>query len=261
MACRSTTNIRRSIYLLGGYNAFIYIPLVMICICGRALIPDLPVGKTDDIIPRLAMSVTGHLPLGQFISGLILAAPFGAVMATVSCYLVVIASGLVRDVYQRFVRPFASQVELERLSYLVMIVVGAVAVLANIKPVAYLQAIVVFSGTGTAATFSVPALMLLFWRRATVAGMIASMAAGAGTLLMLYAVGFEGYGDPLIGQATSFRPYFLLGVDPLIWGLLVSATAGVLVSLGTSPCDDALLAKYFDADPTTIEPGSPLMNS
>ncbi len=37
MACRSTTNIRRSIYLLGGYNAFIYMPLAMVCICGRAL--------------------------------------------------------------------------------------------------------------------------------------------------------------------------------------------------------------------------------
>ena len=108
MASSSTTNIRRSIYLLGGYNAFIYIPLAVICICGRALIPDLPVGKTDDVVPLLAMKVTGGLPLGQFISGLILAAPFGAVMATVSCYLVVIASGLVRDVYQRFVRPAAS---------------------------------------------------------------------------------------------------------------------------------------------------------
>ena len=34
---------------------------------------------------------------GSLISGLIMAAPFGAVMATVSSYLVMIASGLVRD--------------------------------------------------------------------------------------------------------------------------------------------------------------------
>ena len=42
--------------------------------------------------------------------------------------------------------------------------------LANINPVDYLQVIVVFSGTGAAATFCVAALMLAFWRRATVAG-------------------------------------------------------------------------------------------
>jgi sodium/pantothenate symporter len=249
MACRSTTNIRRSIYLLGGYNAFIYIPLILICVCGRALIPDLPVGKTDDVIPRLAMSVTSHLPLGEFISGLILAAPFGAVMATVSCYLVVIASGLVRDVYQGFIRPHASQVELQRLSYAVMVVVGAIAVVANIKPVAYLQAIVVFSGTGMGATFCVPALMLAFWRRATVPGMLTSMLAGTGTMLALYGLGFAGFGDPLIGQATSFRPYFLMGVDPFIWGLSTSLIAGVGVSLATRPCDDVLLATYFEPNP------------
>ncbi|HUE16466.1 MAG TPA: sodium:solute symporter [Planctomycetaceae bacterium] len=256
MACQSTTNIRRSIYLLGGYNAFIYIPLVVICICARSLIPDLPVGKTDDVVPLLAMKVTSGLPLGQFIGGLILAAPFGAVMATVSCYLVVIASGLVRDVYQRFLRPAASQLELERLSHLVMIVVGAIAVLANIRPVDYLQAIVVFSGTGAGATFCVPLLMLVFWRRATVPGMFASMLGGAGTMLVLYWIGgVLGYGSPLLGAATSFRPYFLLGIDPLIWSLAVSFVAGIAVSLATRPCDDALLAKYFDAEcPDTLVP-------
>jgi sodium/pantothenate symporter len=249
MASSSTTNIRRSIYLLGGYNAFIYIPLAVICICGRALIPDLPVGKTDDVVPLLAMKVTSDLPLGQLISGLILAAPFGAVMATVSCYLVVIASGLVRDVYQRFLRPAASSVELKRLASAVMVLVGAIAVLANIRPVDYLQAIVVFSGTGAAATFTIPLLMLVFWRRATTPGMFASILCGAATMLAFYLFGgVLGYGSPLIGEATSFRPYFLWGVDPLIWSLAVSFLTGVGVSLATRPCDDALVAKFFDAE-------------
>jgi SSS family solute:Na+ symporter/sodium/pantothenate symporter len=249
MASSSTANIRRSIYLLGGYNAFIYIPLAVICICGRVLIPDLPVGKTDDVVPLLAMKVTGDLPLGQLIGGLILAAPFGAVMATVSCYLVVIASGLVRDVYQRFVRPAASSLELQRLSTVVMIAVGAIAVLANIRPVDYLQSIVVFSGTGAAATFSIPLLMLVFWRRATVPGMFASILCGAGSMLTFYLVGgVLGYGSPLFGPATSFRPYFLLGVDPLIWSLGVSFLTGVGVSLATRPCDEALISKFFDAE-------------
>jgi Na+/pantothenate symporter len=250
MACSSTVNIRRSIYLLGLYNAFIYIPLALISICGRALIPDLPVGKTDDVIPMLAMQVTSALPFGEFVSGLILAAPFGAVMATVSCYLVVIASGLVRDVYQRFVRPAATSRELEFLSYSVMATIGVIAVITNLKPVDYLQAIVVFSGTGAGATFCVPMLMLVFWRRATVSGMAASLLCGAGTMLGLYLLGgVLGWGSPLVGEATSFRPYFLLGLDPLLWSLATSLVAGVGVSLLTRTCDEALLSKYFDAEP------------
>jgi SSS family solute:Na+ symporter/sodium/pantothenate symporter len=251
MAGKSTEVIRKSIYLLSGYNYLIYLPLVIICVCGRALVPDLPPGKTDEIIPRLALLTTGKLAGGSFIAGLILAAPFGAVMATVSSYLVVIASGLVRDVYQRFINPQAGTHDLRRLSYLAMIVVGAVAVAANIKPVAYLQAIVVFSGTGAAATFCIPALMLAYWRRTTVTGMLASMLGGAGTMVTLYGLGFAGYGAKhLIGPVTSFRPYYLLDLDPLLWGLAVSLLAGINVSLATAPPDAALVSRLFDAEST-----------
>jgi len=70
---------------LSGYNYLIYLPLVVICICGRALIPDLPPGKTDEIIPRLAREDDRNdLPGGSFtLAGLTpgpaAAAPFGAV--------------------------------------------------------------------------------------------------------------------------------------------------------------------------------------
>jgi SSS family solute:Na+ symporter/sodium/pantothenate symporter len=250
MAGKSTEVIRKSIFLLSGYNFLIYLPLVIICICGRALIPNLAPGTTDEIIPQLALKTTQGLPGGSFVAGLILAAPFGAVMATVSSYLVVIASGLVRDVYQRFINPQAGTHDLRRLSYLAMIVIGAVAVAANIKPVAYLQAIVVFSGTGAAATFCVPALMLAYWRRATVAGMLSSMLGGAGTMVALYSLGFAGVGARhLIGPVTSFRPYFLLDLDPLLWGLAVSLVAGVVVSLCTVPPEDKLVSRLFDAEP------------
>jgi len=73
MACESTTNIRRSIYLLGVTTRSSNIPLVVICICGRAADPRLPVGKTDDVVPLLAMKVTTACPWGSS-SWLILAA-------------------------------------------------------------------------------------------------------------------------------------------------------------------------------------------
>lgn len=258
MASESTAVIRRSIYLLSAYNACIYIPLIIICICAMAILPPLP--ATDEVIPRMAIKTTEHLWGGSLIAGLILAAPFGAVMATVSSYLVVISSGLVRDVYQRFINPEATQHEMRRLSYLVMVLVGAAAVAANIQPVAYLQAIVVFSGTGAAATFCFPALMLCYWRRATVPGMIASMISGATTMIVMYALPqvrlllldrtdgkFELFTEQRFGQFTGFRPYFLLEIDPLLWGLLVSCLTGLVVSLLTRPPDEKVVSRMFDA--------------
>lgn len=242
MACKDTATIRRSIFLLAAYNSFIYLPLVIICVCGRALIPELT--DTDEIVPRLALKATAGLWGGwggALFAGLILSAPFGAVMATVSSYLVVIASGLVRDLYQRFLRPDATQTEIRRLSYAVMIVVGAIAVAANIRPVAYLQSIVVFSGTGAAATFVMPALMTAYWRRGTAAGAIAAMLAGAGACFSLYFTGFV--------LTSSFTAYYLLGLHPLLWGLAASVVAGLAVSLMTKGPEPALVSRLFDAQP------------
>jgi len=245
MASRNTQTMRRSIFLLAFYNFLIYVPLIMICICGRALIPDLPQGKTDEIVPRLALKTTSGVPGGSLIAGLILAAPFGAVMSTVSSYLVVIASGLVRDVYQRFINPVAGERRLRVLSGVVLASVGLIAVLANLRPVDYLQAIIVFSGTGAASTFLMPVVLALYWRRATAAGCMAGMVAGAGTVLLLMIAGWLGP-DPLIGQATKFRPYFLLGLDPFPWGLAASLAAGVGVSLATRPPEPARVSDLFE---------------
>ncbi|MEX1230576.1 MAG: sodium:solute symporter [Planctomycetaceae bacterium] len=250
MASENTDVIRRSIYLLSLYNACIYIPLIMICMCGRALLPALPAGQSDEIIPLMALHMTKDLPVSSFLAGLILAAPFGAVMATVSSYLVVIASGLVRDVYQRFINPQATQQEMKRLSYFVMILVGAIAVIANLEPPPYLQAVVVFSGSSAAATFCIPSLMVAFWRRATKQGAMAGMLGGAATMLALYILGFNDFGgDPGFGPAKGLRPYYLANLDPIIWGLGVSLISSVIVSLLTEPPPREVVSPLFDAQP------------
>lgn len=250
MASKDTQTIRRSIIVLGLYNSMIYLPLIAICICARAVFPDLAV--SDEVVPRMALWTTREMWGGSILAGVILAAPFGAVTSTVSAYLVVITSGFVRDFYQRYFRPMAGAGELRRLSYVVMAVVAAIAIVANLRPVAYLQAIVVFSGTSAAATFVVPVVMAAYWRRATAAGAMASMTAGSATMLALFAAGwissFFGY-DPMIGPATSFRPYYLLGMDPLVWGLAGSLIAGWLVSLWTSAPEEKLISQHFDRLP------------
>jgi SSS family solute:Na+ symporter/sodium/pantothenate symporter len=239
IAAKSTETVRRSIYVLATYNTFIYLPLILICICGRVLIPDLPAKHSDEIIPRLAMQTTEHLWGGSFVAGLILAAPFGAVMATVSSYLVVISSGLVRDIYQRFINPHATVGELKRLSYVTMVLVGVVAVIANIRPVEYLQAIVVFCGSGGAVAFLIPALMACYWRRATAAGVFAGMFLGTSVLLLLYGVRWV---------QGSFRPYLLFGLEPLVWGIAASLVASVTVSLLTEPPDEEHVSSCFDVE-------------
>lgn len=244
MACKDTRVLRQSIFLLAVYNMCIYLPLIMICICAKALMPDL--AKPDEVIPRMALVLTQDFPLGtgSWVSGLILAAPFGAIMATVSSYLLVIASGLVRDVYQRFISPQATERELRGLTYTAMIIIGIIAVALNVFPVKHLQTFVVFSSGCAASSFLMPTLMMCYWRRATAAGTIAAMLAGAAASSALNLAGLVIAIQA--GRPAEFHAYELLSLEPLIWGLAASLLVGVAISYATRPPDERLLSKLFD---------------
>jgi SSS family solute:Na+ symporter/sodium/pantothenate symporter len=85
------------------------------------------------------------------------------------------------------------------------------------------------------------------------------MVAGTCTTLGLYLVGTIGlkaFGlegiladTTMIGPAKGLRPYYLGGLDPCVWGLLASLTAGIIGSLVTRPPDPARVALLFDLQP------------
>jgi len=267
MAAQNTEVMRKSIFLLSCYNCLIYIPLIMTCIAARTLLPDLGT-KSDEVIPRMSLLVTKDFPFqtGQFVSGLILAAPFGAIMASVSCFVLVIASGLVEDIYAKFVNPNATELQMRRATTISMVAVGVVAVLAVINPPQYLQALVVLSGSAGAATFIAPVMMACYWRRANAAGALAGMLGGFLVYFGIYSCGWAQNwatanptislsaqilavlgDDPKIGAAGLFRPYYILGVDPIIWGLLSSVVFGIGVSLATRPPSTEMVKRFFEA--------------
>jgi SSS family solute:Na+ symporter/sodium/pantothenate symporter len=223
----------------------VYIPLIFIFVAARSILPGLE--KPDEIMPRLVIALSN-----PYVAGLILAAPYGAVMSTVSGFLLIIASGLVRDVYQRFLRPTASEKEIALASYGATIAVGVLVALIALKPPKYLQLIVVFSSSGMASAFLMPAILGAFWRRANAVGAIASMLTGVLVTLSLYAYGSylgmhhidQGIGPP----PSEFGAYYLFGFEPCVWGLLSSLTAGIVGSLLSKPPDLEHVSKLFDIE-------------
>src|SRR5262245_35707339 len=116
-----------------------------------------------------------------------------------------------------------------------MIVIGAVAVGLNIFPVKHLQTFVVFSSGCAASAFLMPTIMMCYWRRATAAGTIAAMLAGAAASSALNLTGLVIAIQA--GKASEFHAYELLGFEPLVWGLLSSFVVGLLGKPGTTPPD------------------------
>src|SRR5260370_713498 len=137
MAFRDSRTLRYSIIYLTIYNALIYIPLIFIFVAARTILPNL--ASSDDVMPSLVIKLAN-----PYVAGLILAAPYGAVLSTVSGWLLIVSSGLVRDLYQRFLRPAATENEIAAASYSATVAIGVIAALVATHPPRYLQLIIVF---------------------------------------------------------------------------------------------------------------------
>ena len=236
MAFNNTVTLRRSIFTVAIYYSLIYFPLVIIFCCARVLMPGMD-AESDRIMPAMAVFLTENVGAG-WLAGLLIAAPFAAVMSTVDSFLLMISSGLVRDIYQRNMNPGASERRLKRLSYLFTLLVGSAALLGAVNPPQFLQDIIVYTGSGLAACFLAPVVYAIYWPRSNVEGCMAGMLGGFISHLSMYVGG-------IFANGSFFRPYRLMDFDPIIVGLLVSFLAGYLVTLRTPPPPDDLVRKYF----------------
>jgi SSS family solute:Na+ symporter/sodium/pantothenate symporter len=250
MACRDTPTLRRSLFMIGIFYALIYLPLVIAFVCARALYPNEFLGKSDDIMPSMALAFTREWPV---LGGLILAAPYAAAMSAVAGFLLLMSSSLVRDIYQRNINPNVTPRTVRWISYGTTAVVGILVTLSALHPPELLQYLIIFTGAGMGCTFLAPTVLALYWPRATRAGALTALIGGFATVGILYVLGWQGIGKKgLTGPAAiDFAPVYLFGLDPLIHGLIVSFGLGILVSLMTSPPPKAAVDPYFLAAPET----------
>ncbi len=226
MAFKETRTLRYAIVTVSLYFSFIYFTLVVIFCCGRTLLSGMEV-DIDRTMPELATVLTAGAGV-PWLAGLLLAAPFAAVMSSVDSFLLVASSSLVRDVYQRFVRPEATSAQVKRLSYLATAAIGVAAFVASIKPPEKLQDVIVFASGGVGAAFLVPMAAVLYWRRANGPGLVAGMLGGAATHLVLHGLGWAP-----------------LGLNPFLWDQLGAALALLVVTWRTRPPKPALVHRYF----------------
>ncbi len=236
MAFKNAKTLRWSIVAVTMYFSMIYFPLVIIFCCARILMPGME-GDADSIMPRMALFLTENAGVA-WLAGLLVAAPFAAVMSTVDSYMLVVSSSLVRDVYQQNISPHASEKTMKRLSYLSTLLVGLVALVGAINPPRFLQDIIVYVGSGLAAAFLFPVLATLYWQRSNVYGCLAGMMAGFGAHLAMHVVGWFETGE-------FVTPYLLFGFSPVVIGLLASLIGVGLVTPLTPAPPEHLVRKYF----------------
>jgi len=248
MSFRDTASLRRALLLIAFYYILTYVALLVIFICARAIFPteylgqggDEARGEPDSIMPAMARHLAGTVGM-PWVAGLLLAAPYAAIMSTVAAFLLMMSSSLVRDLYQRVINPEVSPAAMKAASYTVTCTVGLIVFLGALNPPRYLQYLIVFTGSGQGCAFLVPMAMALYWKRATWQGTLAGMLGGFGAQFSFYVLGWLGVGGP---RESAVQPWYAGGVDPLVWGLLASIACGIGGSLLTQP-DEELVKKYY----------------
>jgi len=159
---------------------------VLIGLVGRVYFPELamlPGEDTENLYPLLASQV-----LPSLLFGVVVASIFAAIMSTADSQLLVGASAVVRDVYEKVLRrgeelPEARLVGISR--GVVVLLVGA-AVLLGWAASELVFWLVLFAWAGLGAALGPATILALYWRGTTAAGVLAGVGTGAVTTVVWY---------------------------------------------------------------------------
>jgi SSS family solute:Na+ symporter/sodium/pantothenate symporter len=221
--------------MVAFYFSLIYFPLVIIFTCARVLLPGMEI-HPDRVMPEMATVLTENAGV-PWLAGLLVAAPFAAVMSSVDSFLLLVSSGVVRDIYQESINRNASEKQIKRLTYIVTVVVGLLGVFAVLHPPPFLQDLIVFASAGLGACFLMPMIFALFWPRTTPLAMAFGMVSGGLVILVFYWIGYLQTGD--------FNEYRLFDLHPFIWSVIASAGCLFFVSVLGRKLPDSLTERFF----------------
>ena len=205
-----------------------------------ALIPDLPDG--DTAIPRLVAEV---LPAGA--RGIFIAAFLAALMSSVDSYVNSAAALLCKDLYQRLLRPAATDEQLLRIGRIatVLLVLWAILFAEILMRIDQGSGIYVIFQT-LMSFFQGPAFAILLlgilWKRATAFAATVGLLSGISTAISLFALN-----QPAVCSLLQIRPLFRIS-DPFlyfsIWAFIVTVLVMVAVSLLSKPTQTMALKRH-----------------
>jgi SSS family solute:Na+ symporter len=199
MSIRDPEALRGAALIGTTWNVLMAFGALMIGLVGRAFFPDaaaLPNGDHEMVYPALA-----EAHLHPVLYGVVIASIFAAIMSTADSQLLVAASAVVRDVYEKLLcrtrapspanasaaagdDAEAEARRLVRLSRLVIVLLVPLATAIALGGGQVVNKLVLYAWGGLGAAIGPTSILMLYWRRTTRAGVMAGMLAGAGTLIV-----------------------------------------------------------------------------
>lgn len=175
----------KSVAMVGtAANVVMGLGAVLTGMAGRVYFPEvnmLPGADPENVYPYLAAQ---HLHPVLF--GVVIASIFAAIMSTADSQLLVAASAIVRDLYEKLIKKgqHISQAHLVLYSRMVVVVLVILALLLGLMAEQLVFWLVLFAWAGLGAAFGPTSILALYWKKTTKAGMISGMLSGAITVIV-----------------------------------------------------------------------------
>ena len=197
-------------------------------ILASTIMPGLSVAQSEEIVIRVATDV-----LPPFVGVVLVCGAAAIIVSTANSFLLTPSTNLIRDVYQRFLNPGATDRQVIIYTRMAVAVLGGLGYVAgSFFPSILAMALWAYTMYGAGIT---PALLgALLWRRATRWGGVASILAGMLTTLIWEIVG-------LVRGVDGVAAY-PLGLETAYPALTLSIATLVVVSLLTPAQTDAEVA-------------------
>lgn len=243
-SARDAKTARRSVVGMLAGIMVIETCIALLAMSGRSLYPELATG-TNAVGRAASETIILHLArygLPDILGAALLAAAVAIVLSTGSTMLLVASSNVSRDLYERFIRPDASEsrkLTVQRISVLGLALVG-ILLLTRFESV-LTMALYAYSVIGASLT---PALVAAFtWKRATAHGAAACLFGGLTTIVGLATLGSLGVDLSLTLGGSVFD--FSSSDYVVIPGVLVSVSLLIVVSLMTDAADSEALRAFL----------------
>jgi sodium/proline symporter len=205
MAAKDSKTIKKGMWIAFGWGTLMYSSAILLGICGQVLFPSL--ADAEHLFPIAAENL---LPV--FFTAIVLTGVLAAIMSTVSSQIIVAASAIAHDIYNKVIHVSLTSSQIIKISRLTIFVIGLGAMLVALMDTRVIFWFVLFAWSGLGASFGPVILFTLYSKKVTRNGAIGGILTGFFTTIVWKTAGLS---DTIIYELV---PAFLLS-SFVIWGV------------------------------------------
>lgn len=187
IALRMDANMKRASWVAVFYTLITDAGAVLCGIAGRHFLPSL--ADAESVYPDLVSHLFPALLIGLFVAIIL-----SAIMSTADSLLILAATTLVRDFYQKVINPDVSEKRAILYLRVAVVVMSLVALFFASLKIRLIFWFALFGWAGIACSFCPPLILTLFWKKTNKYGVMAGASSGF----------FDGY-----FMENPFRRFFI----------------------------------------------------